>query len=125
MDVFPSLSSFLRRANKRRPVFVLIEYRITGMKRKIGILLAVLAAMAPIANAVIVNVEVGDRPYYIHGPATTLVGFTGFGFRDIGVGGTITASGSTAITHHAKSAHLLVWDVIRITPGPELLRQGA
>ena len=34
------------------------------MKWKIGIFLAVLAAMAPMANAVIVNVEVGDRPYY-------------------------------------------------------------
>jgi hypothetical protein len=41
------------------------------------------------------------------GPATTSVGFIGFGFRDIGVGGTITESGSTAITHHAKSAHSL------------------
>ena len=50
--------------------------------------------------------------------ATTSVGFIGFGFRDIGVGGIITESGSTAITHHAKSAHLLNWDDIRITPGP-------
>src|SRR5436190_21204591 len=33
------------------------------MKRKIGILLAVLAVMAPMANAVVVNIEVGDRPY--------------------------------------------------------------
>src|SRR6266480_1378710 len=33
------------------------------MKRKIGILLAVLTAMVPMANAVIVNIEVGDRPY--------------------------------------------------------------
>ena len=55
-------------ANRRRPAFVLIRYRITGMKWKIGILLAVLAAMAPMVNAVIVNVEVGDRPYYIRGP---------------------------------------------------------
>ena len=38
------------------------------MKLKIVILLAILAAMAPAANAVIVNVEVGDRPYYIRGP---------------------------------------------------------
>jgi len=38
------------------------------MKWKIGIFLAVLAAMAPMANAVIVNVVVGDRPYYSHGP---------------------------------------------------------
>ena len=38
------------------------------MRWKIGIFLAVLAAMAPMVNAVIVNVEVGDRPYYIHGP---------------------------------------------------------
>jgi hypothetical protein len=38
------------------------------MKLKIGIVLAVLAAILPTANAIIVNVEVGDRPYYIHGP---------------------------------------------------------
>jgi hypothetical protein len=57
-----------RMANKRRPAFVVIRYKIAGMKWKIGILLAVLAAMAPMANAVIVNIEVGDRPYYVHGP---------------------------------------------------------
>jgi hypothetical protein len=34
------------------------------MKLKIEVFLAVLGAMAPIANAFIVNVEVGDRPYY-------------------------------------------------------------
>lgn len=39
------------------------------MKLKIGLFLAVLAAMIPVANAVIVNVAVGDRPYYVHGPA--------------------------------------------------------
>ncbi len=49
-------------------MLVLIRYKITGMKWKIGILLAMLAAMAPMANAVIVSVEVGDRPYYVHGP---------------------------------------------------------
>ena len=38
------------------------------MKWKIGIFLAVLAAMASMVNAVIVNVEVGDRPYYVYGP---------------------------------------------------------
>ena len=38
------------------------------MKWKIGIFLAVLAAMASMANAVIVNVVVGDRPYYSRGP---------------------------------------------------------
>jgi WXXGXW repeat (2 copies) len=38
------------------------------MKLKIGLFLAVLAAMIPGANAVIVNVDVGDRPYYLHGP---------------------------------------------------------
>jgi len=38
------------------------------MKWKIGIFLAVLAAMASTANAVIVNVVVGDRPYYSRGP---------------------------------------------------------
>ena len=38
------------------------------MKLKIGLFLAMLAAMLPAANAVIVHVEVGDRPYYIHGP---------------------------------------------------------
>ena len=56
--------------------------------------------------------------------ATTSVGFIGFGFQDIGAGITITESGSTAITHHAKSAHLLNWDDIRITPGPAFLRQS-
>jgi len=55
--------------------------------------------------------------------AITSVGFIGFGFRDIGAGITIIKSGFTVITHHAKSAHLLNWDDIRITPGPELLRQ--
>ena len=49
-------------------MLVLIRYKITGMKWKIGILLAILAAMAPMVNAVIVNVEVGDRPYYVYGP---------------------------------------------------------
>ncbi len=43
--------------------------RLQRMKWKIGIFLAVLAAMAPMVNAVIVNVEVGDRPYYRRGPA--------------------------------------------------------
>ena len=39
------------------------------MKLKIGIVLAVLAAMLPAADAaVIVNIAVGDRPYYVHGP---------------------------------------------------------
>jgi len=38
------------------------------MKLKIGIILAVLVAMIPAANAVIVNIEVGDRPYYVRGP---------------------------------------------------------
>ena len=38
------------------------------MKLKIGIILAVLAAMVPAADAVIVNIEVGDRPYYVRGP---------------------------------------------------------
>jgi len=33
--------------------------------------------------------------------ATMLVGLIGFGFRDIGVGITITATGSTAITYDA------------------------
>ena len=56
--------------------------------------------------------------------AITSAGSTGFGFQDIGVGGTITEFGSTAITHHAKSAHLLNWDDIRITPGPEFLRHA-
>src|SRR5436190_21742058 len=110
MALFPGISATCFDPNKRRPVFVLIRYRNTGMKRKIGILLAVLAAMVPMANAVIVNIEVGDRPYYIHvymAQATTSVGFIGFGFRDIGAGITITESGSTAITHHAESAHSL------------------
>jgi hypothetical protein len=72
------------------------------MKWKIGILLAVLAAMAPMANAVIVNIEVGDRPYYVHGPGYSSGALTGFGFQGIGVGVTITRSGSTAITRRAK-----------------------
>ena len=37
------------------------------MKLKLGILLAVLACLAPMARAAIV-VDVNDRPYYIHGP---------------------------------------------------------
>ena len=56
------------------------------------------------------------------GRATTSVGLIGFGFRDIGVGGTITESGSTAITHRAKSAHSFTWPAVRITTGPEFLR---
>jgi len=72
------------------------------MKVRIGILLAVLAAMVPMANAVIVNVEVGDRPYYVRGPAISSVTFIGFGFQGIGVGVITTESGSTAITHHAN-----------------------
>jgi len=38
------------------------------MKLRIGIILAILAAMIPAANAVIVNIAVGDQPYYVHGP---------------------------------------------------------
>jgi len=40
------------------------------MKLRIGIILAAVACLfAPTpAKAVIVNIGVGDRPYYIHGP---------------------------------------------------------
>jgi WXXGXW repeat (2 copies) len=39
------------------------------MKMKLGLILTVLAALAAEAKAaVIVNVGVNDRPYYIHGP---------------------------------------------------------
>ena len=38
------------------------------MRLNIGIILALLAAMIPAANAVVVNIEVGDRPYYVRGP---------------------------------------------------------
>src|SRR5947208_698465 len=47
------------------------------------------------------------------GQATTSVGFIGFGFRDIGAGITITESGSTAITHHAKF-------LLRLNFGPDI-----
>ena len=76
------------------------------MKWKIGIFLAVLAAMAPMVNPVIVNIEVGDRPYYIHGismgRAITSVALTGFGFQGIGVGVTNKESGFTATTHRVN-----------------------
>ena len=49
-------------------MIVLIRYRISDMTLKFGILLAMLVAMAHMANAVIVNVVVGDRPYYVNGP---------------------------------------------------------
>src|SRR5436189_5552696 len=45
--------------------------------------------------------------------ATTSVGSIGFGFRDIGAGITITESGSTAITHHAKF-------LLRLNFGPDI-----
>jgi len=45
--------------------------------------------------------------------AITSVGSTGFGFRDIGAGITITESGSTAITHHAKF-------LLRLNFGPDI-----
>ena len=76
------------------------------MKRKIAILLVVLAAMAPMVNAVIVNVEVGDRPYYVHGPGYYVGRAYWVGFRDIGVGIIITNTGSTAITRPGKRTHL-------------------
>ena len=47
------------------------------------------------------------------GLVTTSVAFTGFGFRDIGVGGTITESGSTAITHRDKF-------LLRLNFGPDI-----
>jgi len=46
----------------------LSDIELQGMKLKMQIILAVLVAMGPMANAVIVNVEVGDRPYYVYGP---------------------------------------------------------
>jgi hypothetical protein len=52
------------------------------MSLKIGIVLAVLAAILPTANAIIVNVEVGDRPYYIHGPGY----YVGRGLLGLGSG---------------------------------------
>ena len=45
--------------------------------------------------------------------ATTSVGFIGFGFRDIGVGGIITESGSTGITHRDKF-------LLRLNFGPDI-----
>jgi hypothetical protein len=40
------------------------------MKLKIGLVLAALASVIPMAPArgAIVNIDVGDRPYYVHGP---------------------------------------------------------
>jgi hypothetical protein len=61
--------------------------------------------MAPMANAVIVNVEVGDQPYYIHGPGYYVGRVYWVWIPGIGNGVTITESGSTAITLRAKGAH--------------------
>ena len=47
------------------------------------------------------------------GRATTSVGFIGSGFQDIGVGGTITGSGSTDITHRDKF-------LLRLNFGPDI-----
>jgi WXXGXW repeat (2 copies) len=40
------------------------------MKLKIGLILAAVASLIPLAPAkgVVVSVAVGDRPYYVHGP---------------------------------------------------------
>ena len=38
------------------------------MKKKLILLVAVLLSMSATAPAITVNVEVGDRPYYLHGP---------------------------------------------------------
>ena len=74
------------------------------MKLKIGIILAVLAAMIPAANAVIVNIEVGDQPITSTGRGTMSALFTTFGHRGIGRGITITRSGFTAITCGAEES---------------------
>src|SRR6266705_2724382 len=47
------------------------------------------------------------------GQATMLAALTGFGFRDIGVGGIITESGSTDITHRDKF-------LLRLNFGPDI-----
>ena len=47
------------------------------------------------------------------GQATMLAALTGFGFRDIGVGGIITESGSTGITHRDKF-------LLRLNFGPDI-----
>jgi hypothetical protein len=49
--------------------------------------------------------------------ATTWVPPIGFGFRDIGVGITITATGSTAITHGDNSRVVISSGVNLPTPG--------
>ena len=57
------------------------------MKLRIGIILAILAAMIPAANAVIVNIAVGDQPYYVHGP-----GYWGSRVLRVGSGTLVLAS---------------------------------
>ena len=47
------------------------------------------------------------------GQATMLAALTGFGFQDIGVGGIITESGSTGITHRDKF-------LLRLNFGPDI-----
>jgi hypothetical protein len=39
------------------------------MKKKLILLLAVLLGVSATAPAITINVEVGDRPYYLHGPS--------------------------------------------------------
>jgi hypothetical protein len=38
------------------------------MKKKLILLLAVLLGASAIAPAITINVDVGDRPYYVNGP---------------------------------------------------------
>jgi predicted membrane channel-forming protein YqfA (hemolysin III family) len=36
--------------------------------KKLALLFAVLLGVSSIANAISINISVGDQPYYIHGP---------------------------------------------------------
>ena len=57
-----------RRINARAPRHNLVTN--LPMKTTLGLTLAVLASLAAVgsAKAVVINVDVNDRPYYIHGP---------------------------------------------------------
>ena len=36
--------------------------------KKLALLLTVLLCISGVANAISVNIDVGDQPYYVHGP---------------------------------------------------------
>jgi hypothetical protein len=38
------------------------------MKKKLALLFVALLGMSGIANAISINIDIGDQPYYLHGP---------------------------------------------------------